>query len=356
MTMNSRLYAVPFLVFTALCGGPVLAQQTAAPAGFSYKAARVVYRSNGVRLEGTASEPARIQSPEIDVTAPAIAFDLQGNGITEVRAVGGVNLKLNLSSKTGGQPAHIEATSTSATLTPADRKLVLRGNLNGFYQVVGGPKNTLKGEEATLSYLNKNLAVDLTGGADGKGVIVTIPAEGGDKPGAIGTVTVSARKVTFDGTTGTGRFTGNARAVSNDGPNKFDVAAPEFLLSRGATGTISELTTVGRTTVKVDMPPQPATAGATGAAAQMGAPTHVEAVADGAVVNRDTSTLVFKGNVKGFYRLKPADGAAHDYNFVGDAATFKYAPTAKGDLAAGLNVEVTGKPVTIEAPAFELGL
>jgi lipopolysaccharide export system protein LptA len=353
MTMTSRLYAVPFLLFTALCGVPALAQ-TVAPGGFNYKAGRVVYRANGVRLEGSAAQPARIQSPEIDVQAPTIAFDLQGNSIQEVRAIGGVNLKLNLSSKNGGQPAHIEATCTSATLTPGDRKLVLTGNLNGFYQVAGGPKNTLKGEQATLSYPNKNLSVDLQGGAGG--VVVTIPPEGGDKPDAIGTVTISARKATFDGTTGVGHFTGNARAYSTDGPNKFDVAAPEFLLTRGTSGTISELTTVGRTTVKVDLPPQPAATGATGAAAQMGAPTHVEAVADAAVVNRDSSTLVFKGNVKGFYRLKPADGTAKDYNFAGDTATFKYSPTAKGDMAAGMNVEVVGKPVTIEAPAFELGL
>lgn len=369
---------------------PAPTKTTAAPAaqpnaGFTYTAEKVNYKADGIRLVGSAARPAHIQSPELDVTALIIDFDLKGNGIQEVRANGGVNLKLNLTSKAGGPPAHIESKSSNAKLIPADRKLILQGGIDGFYQLPDGPKNAIKGENATLSYVNKVPDLLVEGGKGG--VMVVLPPESPDKPDAFGAITVTADKATFDGATGLGRFIGNAHAYSLDGPRKLDVTAPEFQITRGADGTLSQLRGIGKTFVKVDLPPQPEAPAKTEPVADtapkpaekpapakpdaakpdaakpeapktssLGSPTHIEAIADGAVMDRASSTLVFDGNVKGFYRMKPAEGPAQDYNFTGSKATFHFDPAAKGNQAGGLSVDVIGEPVSIQVPALNLGM
>ena len=88
----------------------------------------------------------------------------------------------------------------------------------------------------------------------------------------------------------------------------------------------------------------------------IGSPTHVEASADGATLLRATSTVIFDGNVKGFYRLKGADGKAQDFNFAGSKATFRFNAEAKGGQLGGLSVDVIGEPVSIQVPALNLGL
>lgn len=372
MTLVSTRLALAALLLSAT---PLLAQTQSpaakAPGGFTYSAVNLVYRSNGVRLEGNAAHPAHVQSPELDVTAQVIAFDLAGNSISEVRAQTGVNLKLNFSSQGGGAPAHIEATCNSAVLVPGNRKLVLTGNLKGFYQVQGGAKNTLSGDSATLTYTGGNLLADLVGG-----VTLGIPAESTGRPDAVGDIVITAQRARINQSDGSATFTGNAHAISKGGANAFDVAAPQFILTRGSDGTISTLRTSGRTLVKLDLPPDPAPAAAAPVAAPtattptpaktaptvsaLGKPTHVEVAADGAIIERATSTATFDGNVKGFYRLSPPTGTPQNYNFVGNRAVIRYVvPTgaqATGNALAGLNVEVTGVPVSVEGPAFNLGL
>jgi hypothetical protein len=265
-----------------------------------------------------------------------------------VRALGNVNFKLNLVPRGGGAPARIEATCDSATLTTAERVLVLKGRVNGFYQIAGGARNTLRGDAATLRYQGENLIADLTGG-----VTVSVPAETLGRPDALGDVTITAQRAQINQSDGSATFAGNARAISSGGANAFDVAAPRFTLTRGANGTISTLKTIGRTLVKLDLPPDPASAGTPATGSSVGKPTRVEVASDGATIERATSTATFEGNVKGFYRLIQI-GAPQNFDFAGTRAVVRYLPTAQGQNAlAGLNVDVSD--ATVNGPAFDLG-
>lgn len=335
------------LLFFAL---PALAQ-TKAPAATSggFKSSGdLSYNSTGIRLQRNAKGLARVQSPEIDVTAQTISLGLVSGKITQVTARGSVNLKLNLSPRGGGAAARIEVRCTSAVLTPSERKLVLRGNLNGFYQVAGGARNTLSGDVATLTYpSNGNLVALLEGGA--RGVSLTIPAETVGRADALGAVTITAERASLNQSDGSAVFSGKARAISKGGANAFDVAATSFVLTRGASGAIATLKTTGRTLVKLDLPPDPTPANATSG---VGKPTHIEVAADSAVINRAASSATFEGNVKGFYRLAPASGAPQNFDFAGTRAVIGYAAAAPGggNAAAGLSVHVTGAEV--EGPAL----
>ncbi len=354
----------PLLALTLIlsCSLPLYAQ-TKAPAStgnFSYSAAKLTYRSNGVRLDGTTAKPATVKSPQIDASAQAIAFDLAGNSISQIRAQTNVDLKLNFSPKTGGKAARIEVKCASAVLTTATRVLVLKGNLSGFYQEEGGPKNTLKGDSAVLTFVGDNLNVALEGGA--QGVTLTVPAQGFGNAAAgtpaTGTITITAKDAKIDQSTGTARFIGNARAVSSGSAQDFDVSASEFLITRAADGQLSAMQTVGRTTVKLDLPPEPEKAAPAAPATpakpktnNIGKPTRVEVTSDKADVNLQTSTANFTGNVKGFYRLQPTTGAAQNYNFAGDQATIRYDAKA-AETGNGLSVDVTGS-VEVQAPSFD---
>ena len=327
-----------------------------APGGFNYSAVNLIYRSNGVRLEGTPAQPARVQSPELEVSAQVIAFDLAGNSISEVRAQNSVNLKLNFAPRAGGAGARIEARCSSAVLTPGARKLELKGNLSGFYQIAGGAKNTLSGDAATLTFANGNLVADLAGGA--QGVVVSIPAETLGRPDALGALTITAQRARINQSDGSATFSGRARAVSKGGSNNFDVSATEFVLTRGSDGTISTLKTTGRTLVKLDLPPDAAPAKIdSGEKSAVGKPTRVEVASNGALIDRATSTATFDGDVKGFYTLAPAVGAPQNFDFAGNRAVVRYvAPTEKLENAlAGLSVQVTGAPVSLEGPSFDFG-
>ncbi len=336
-----------FLVALLFCACP-LAAQTKAPAAkapVSSFSGHVTYNPNGIRIERTAAGPARLQTPQIDVSAQVISAAGTFPNYTQVSARGGVNMKLNLPPRGGGAPARIEVKSSSAVLTPSERKLVLRGNLSGFYQVQGGARNTLSGQVATLTYASAgNLIADLEGGA--RGVILNLPAETLGRADALGAVTIRADRTQYKQGAGTATFSGKARAISKGGPNSFDVAATSFVLTRNPDGSIKTLQTTGRTLVKLDLPPD---APAPGAAA--GKPTRVEVAADGAVIDRATSTVTFTGNVKGFYRLTPATGTPQNFDFAGSRAVIRYAPTpAGGNALAGLSVQVSG--ATVQGPAF----
>ncbi|RYX85010.1 hypothetical protein EON83_07115 [bacterium] len=318
------------------------AQPKPATGAFTYSAPKVIARENGIRLEGTVQNPARINSPQLSVVAPIIAFDLGQNTISQVRANGGVSLKLNVAAQGTSPKTYVEAKSDSATLTTTNRTLQLAGNLNGFYQIGNGGKNTLSGEKADLSFSGGNFAADV------QNPVLQIPAEVTGKLDALGNLQVSAQRGQVNQSTGNATFSGNARVTSAGGPNSFDLSAPTFVLSRGADGSISTLKAQGKTNVKYDLPPDPkATPGAGG----VGTPTHIEVTADGAIFDRATSKATFSGNVRGFYRLQTANGP-QNYAFSGDQAVISFNSQA-ASTQSGLNVEVTGAPVSIDAPAFE---
>ena len=83
----------------------------------------------------------------------------------------------------------------------------------------------------------------------------------------------------------------------------------------------------------------------------MGRPTHLEVSADAITVTRGTATVVADGNVKGFYRLATGSQPG-DYQFAGEHAVATYVTTAIADTPLGLNVLVTGSPVTVQGPGL----
>ena len=280
------------------------AQTVPAAGSFQYKADKITLRTNGVRLDGNA----QITSPQLEVRAATIAFDFVNNQITEVRALGKVNLKVSLTPKGGGAITRVETTSDEANLKPTTRELTLTGNVDGSYQQAGGPKTTFAGTKVVLKYEGENL-----GGVISGPITLTVPAETTKSDAAIGAVKITAQGATIDSKAGVVRFVGNARAVSTDGPNKFDVAAPEFILTRSTDNTIDTLKTSGRTQLKIDLPAEPGAE-----AGKVGKPTRVEVEADMATVSRATNTLTFEGNVDGFYFLAPGGGEAQKYDFSGN--------------------------------------
>jgi hypothetical protein len=241
----------------------------------------------------------------------------------------------------------------------------------------------LAGTKVTAKYTNGQPDIDITGPV--KLIVPPEPTVGPNSTAAIGTVTVTSRNARFDQKSGEVHFVGEAHAVSTDGPNKFDVAAPEMVLTRGEGNTIDTLKTIGRTHLKIDLPPDPVKPAAPGASTpavpatpvvpgtpaalstpapggnQIGKPTHVEVEADTATVNRKTNTMTFEGNVTGFYNLAPAGGQAQKYDFAGNRAVIKYIPDAQASAEnpAGLKADITGtkgKPVSVSTPSFNLDL
>jgi lipopolysaccharide export system protein LptA len=327
------------------------AQADVAPAAgtFNYVADKISLTNNGVRLDGNA----QITSPQLEVRAAAIAFDFKNQQITQVRALNRVNIKVNLVPKGGSETTHVEATCNAATLNPTTRELILKGDVDGFYQVGKNPRTTLAGTQATMTYVEGQPHVNIVGP-----VRVLVPAEA-TGAGAIGTVTVTSQNAMFDQKSGEVRFVGQARAVSADGPNKFDVSAPEMVITRGDGNTIDTLKTKGRTLLKIDLPPDPVKA--EGAAGKIGKPTHVEVTSDQATVNRTNNTMVFSGNVTGFYQLAPVGSEPQRYDFSGTQATLRYVPDAEAtaDKPAGLKADIIGAPnkqVEVSTPAFNLNM
>jgi len=352
MILIRKIAATMFFVALINSHLPVARAQAPAAGGFTFKARKQTFKTNGARLEGDA----RISSPQLDVAADAISFDFTQSQIQKVTARGSVNLKINLTPQGGGEVTRIEATCKIATLDPPSRTLILDGAVKGFYQVGKGGRNELSGSRATLKYDEaKNLLADIEGGVSFK-----LPAENLDSPTAIGSVVLTGQRATVNTATGLATISGNARAVSSDGPNKFDVAAPVFTLSRGASGTIDTLKTVGRTSLKLDLPPDATPdaapkAGATPAtnkASDIGKPTRLEVMADAATVQRAGNTVTFEGNVQGFYELAKAGAAPTRQTFSGDRAVVKYvlAAQASAENPAGVQLEMTGKPVEVMFP------
>lgn len=370
-------------------------------APFVLKAQKASYVGSKFHLSGDVV----FISAQFDVRAPIVNGEMGRSGTpAHIQARGGVNFKIELGDKATTAPAHFEGRSDTADLNIAQNILVLKGNLDGSYQVAGGKPDKLRGSQATITFVRPNLNVEVDGGADGVRFEFapdtpkpsknnpdpnpqnanaagnqTPPANSQNTeakiPAQIGTVVVTAQHATVNallnnvgdatpaatqhgGATGTVRFIGNARAVSTDGPQQFDIAAPEFVLTRGTTGALDNLKTAGRTQLKIDFP-QPAPTGAApavaagGAPAQaskssaLGTPTHVEAQADVMTLQPALSQATLQGNITGFYRLTNETGETQEFDFSGadNVAMKNVSPQeATDDNTVGLHVDAIGKP------------
>ncbi len=367
----------------------------------------------GLRLEGCAGQSARISHPQLDVAAPKIevGFD-DKRQFTKVTAAGGVNFAVTMPQK-DGPATRIEAKCNNATLERAvaganagARVLTLRGGVDGWYQVVGGMKNTLRGESVILTSrpgAAEALMANIEGGADGVRIELPPPpavagepttvvsnrgpviiaaqsavirqqkdgiradVEGGTRGVRLeirpadavagtdnllnGAVVVTARRAVVRQSEGTARFIGDAHAVSTGTAQKFDVAAEEISLARNASGDFDFIKTVGRAKVKLDLRQDkavPAPEKATSDKASL-RPEYLEVEADSAVATLVKSQLVFAGNVRGFYRLPAQNVGANpavapkENKFSGDRAVLIYKPGAD-DPAQRWNFAFYGLP------------
>ncbi|MBV9866747.1 MAG: hypothetical protein JO316_15440 [Abitibacteriaceae bacterium] len=453
-TCPSTLYKVYILVFgVSLYGaaGVATAQTTVAPlvrppvAPQPWKlSAPIVHLlpGRGARYEGGAV----FTSPQLDVRAPIIEIaKTNTRAPLQIRALNGVIFKMNLTQPGSPTPAHMEGRSDDATFNAAQNTLVLHGNVDGWYQIGQGQKNTLRGSIATLTYVQPNLNIDVEGGPGGVRFEFAPPPPKPAPPATnnlptnnqshaiqsnqqtnsasshnqsnnaapqnsagnlmrFGTVVITAQRATIKAvlstgtantgagvsrpgnngskpttargaTTGTADFIGNAHAVSDDGPQKFDIAAPEFMVTRGATDAMETLKTIGRTQLKVDFAPPPPTvpankSGSNGAPPLSGGeqnkadveakaaanqPTHVEAEADVLTIEPALNQMVLEGNIVGFYRLASPGEAAQDFHFTGaNRVNLKNVTPAEAtpDIPAGLRLDAFGAPVVIETPGF----
>ncbi len=349
--------------------------QPTARAGFDFGGKKFSKRDNGVRLDGDAY----IKSPQLDARANTIAFDFEGRQVTSVRAVGGVNLKINMVPRGGGAPARIETTSDNASLDPVNRVLILTGNVDGFYQLQGGARNTLKGSKATINYsVAKQFSANVEGGSGGVQLVIPAPETPAGTTQQIGAITVTGQNLNVDSAQSTAVVTGNAHAFSTGGATRFDFTGPNFTVTReAATGAMTNLRSSGRSLLKVNLPVAPVstttatpvapTTSSTGNVVgtnNPGRPTYLEVAGDAVTINvaRDASgamqlsTLTFDGNVTGFYRLQTPDGKTTDNRFTGDHAVIQNVGSSASGAsnAANFQIEVTGAPVNIQTP-FELG-
>ena len=335
-----RIFSTPLTIAVIIAlAAPVWAQSTAGKSRFSADSVRTT--PNGARADGNVI----IRQPEFDFDADALAYDgAKLQEFTEIRARGNVKLRLAPRPKNPGDlPFQIQSKSDEATLTRTNRTLVLKGHLSGFYRVGDGPQTLLSGDEAIFNFVPQGLNAVIKGAA-GQQVELLLPAET-NKPDALGPITVRSDSLRVDEANNAAYFSGNARALSDSGPNKLDVAAPSFTLTRAADGTIGTLVTNGKTVTKINVAPDP------NATATSNTLSYVEVTADKATVNRASSTGVFEGNVVGFYRLQ---NSPTPFNFKGERVTINY-DAKGGNSGNGLSVNVTGTPVDIEVPEFSLG-
>ena len=378
----------------------------------------------GLRLEGSVTQPAHISHPQLDVAAPKIevSFD-DKRQFTKVTATGGVSFAVTLTQKGDGAQkiaaTRIEAKCNNAVMerptTGANagaRVLTLRGAVDGWYQIEGGSRNTLRGETVTLTSrpdAADALTANIEGGADGVRIELPPAAAGANAPnrgpvvltaqnavirqqkdgisadadggtrgvrlemqsgaapavGAtavagglmIGNVVVTSRRAEVRQKEGTARFIGDAHAVSSGAAQKFDVSASEIMLTRSAAGDFDAIKTVGRAKVKLDLPKEKVAPGAESKASMR--PEYLEVEADSADAQLAKNQLVFAGNVAGFYRLpaqpaKPNQPAPPtDYPFSGERVLLSYTPGV-ADPAQRWNLHFNGRegaPVQIEVPA-----
>ena len=358
--MRGLLLAAALLSATFSQNAAHAQSKTQQVGGFTIKASNTIARPNGVRLEGSASEPVHLQSPQLDLTAPAMALDYVDKQVTQLRAIDGVSFKLNLA---GADPIKIEAKSQTATLDalPVNgrRTLRLTGNVDGFYESKGA-RNTLSGERATITFGEgdaRDILVQVAGGTNGVQLQIASALFGSEA--ALGDVTLRADNADIDEKSGTATFKGNASIVSkaqpSDGTQNFNIKAPAFVANFKAENgrqTLQNVRTQGRASIVIDAPPA--------AGASQSTPTHFEVQADNATVEPQAQNLVLEGNVSGFYDL-PAENVATPvrYNFSDvDKAIARFVTESQktADTPAGLNFQALGKPASFQIPGFDLGL
>ena len=368
----------------------------------------------GFKLEGNATQPAHFKHPQLEVIALssiAFAFDKDAKGETRLKsatATGKVNFKVSLAQK-GAAPVRIEANCQQAIFapTPTARTLALNGGVDGWFQSGNGPRNQLRGQSVQITSQPEGantLIADIKG--DAQGVRVDVPPPGQAAPGAkpititaqnaqlrqnekgldadvdggtlgvrleipampknassnalnLGAVVVTSQRASVRQADGQARFIGNARAASSgEGAVKFDVTADELSLHRAANGEVATIKTTGRSKMKLDLPPDADAKPVTSSTNKIsfGTPNYLEVEANMATADLSKNTLVFEGDVNGFYRL-PVNGpqatTPTDYKLSGERAVISYAPEA-GAVARGLKVEVTGDPLKNKQAQFDL--
>lgn len=373
--------AFVFTVFAAILNVPLAQAQNAGPAGnLDVSAPRVVAQQKPgnqgqtVRLEGNASTPARVRSPQVNLSARLIELEITpGRSVKEIRAREDVNFDLNLKGARGNS-VKVQATCSTATLQPnaADRRLLLKGGVKGWYQEGATPEGriNLSGEEVSLRLPPASLLVEVQGGKSGVRLELPPSLLGGllgEGPAAAKAVTAfTADRMALDETTGLATFTGNARLASAGGPNRFDLRAPVLLLERDATGALKSFRSRGRATVLLDIPLEGAATAPPGEAGEgktvLSRPTYLSAEGDALVVQRqapaatrnDLLELLLQGNVVGQYRLGGEAGAAQNFNYRADQVTARQ--VVGEDKQPTWRVELTGRPVHIEVPGLNLDL
>jgi hypothetical protein len=365
----SRQRHAALLLCAALALPAARAQAQAQPqtvGGFRLEGeARVTARAGGVRIEGANGKSVRIFSPQLDVAAPIIAVDIAGSTITQVRAQNGVVFKANVDRRVGGKASKllIEARAGSATLdVPRDarRTLKLTGGVDGFYEVDGG-RSSLKGTSATLSFGSgsNDLQVEVEGGPAGVTLSLASQMFGAKTP--LGDVSLSGARAVVNQVAGIARFSGASRIRSNGMVNgraegiKLDVSAAGFEAKMSTVGgrqNIASVQTQGRATVVLDLPPAPA-GQAAGASSR---PVRLEVSADTATVEPGEQKMLLSGNVRGNYVLRNALGRDDKFEFSGDSALVRVLESAAADAPLNFELDVVGKPVGIDLPAFDFSL
>lgn len=328
--------------------------------GFTIVYDKLIIRPDGVRLEGGPGRPARLESPQINFSAPAVAFDFKDKQVTQVRAINGVNFKLDLA---GADPIQIESKSQTATFdaVPVNgrRTLRLTGDVDGFYEIKGA-RNTLSGERATITFGEgsaRDILVQVAGGTGSVQLKIASALFG--STAALGDVTLRADNAEIDEKNGTATFQGNASVVSigkaSDNPQNFNIKAPAFVanfVAENGRQVLQNIQTQGRASIVIDAPD-----------ATQNQPTHFEAQADNASVDPKAQNLLLTGNVNGFYTSPGEDGGAplrYDFSDV-DKATARFVPESEktADTPAGLNFKAEARPnesALLQLPGFDLGL
>lgn len=391
-----------FLLLAGLMAGLAFSQvslaQNAGEANtnIDVKSGLVTIGPTAVIFDGTEAKPAHITHPQFDIKAPKIVVgvdkDRRPTGITATR---GVQFKVSLTQQ-GGAPVRVEAKCDNAVLKRGNKSstLTLREGVDGWFQIGDGARNTLRGKTVEITSqpeAAESLIADIKGDAQGVRLEVPPPAnkpksgtvtltaqnaiirktkdgiladaDGGERgvrlevpplpkgsgPGGLtlGTVVLTSQRASVKQSDGTARFIGNAHAQSSDGPTKFDVTSSELIVTRNDNGGLDSLRTVGRSTVKLDLPQDTAKPATTTSNNDnpFGRPNYLEIKADAATANLANNSLNFTGAITGFYRLAakgPAGATPKDYPFSGETAMVSYTPDA-GDGASGFNVQVKGR-------------
>ncbi len=397
-----RAVAALALSWTLFAGAPIEAQRaTGTLGGFQVEFDSGSYSvSRGARVEGHVRlfSPQPDAVPFLDLTAGLVTADSVRPPL-QARAQNGVSLvyrTVQAGPHDTLSKINVQARAQNATLEVAPKgsqarsTLKLSGNVDGFYEV-DGARSSLKGSSATLSFGKSKGDVEISVEGGAEGTELKLPAQTFGPQISLGVVTLNAGRIDRKGNSITVEGGARGARLKSDGPAVLQVSAPAFdaLLSQGgdAPGSgssrqLSRISSRGRASISLELPPEdagklfnqpsPAQPKAPAAAAE-GAkkadtstvPVRFQVSADSAVIEPSTQILTLEGNVQGTYVLREvaqgqAAGEPTSYPFSGSRAILRLMPAtdAAGGQRSGrldFNLDVTGKPVSIELPAFNLG-